>query len=177
MFRYSFRNERILSFWRNRYAYLAISGIVPKGLSPMTENLSVAVVQAGTPLFDTPRTIDKVEHYCRQAHQAGVQLAVFPEAFVGGYPKGSGFGTHVGSRSDSGRDEFRRYFESAIAESGAESQRLAQIAADNQLYLVIGVIERDGGTLYCSAFFYSPDGKLLGKHRKLMPTGSERLIW
>src|ERR1700722_18770500 len=97
----------------------------------MTENVTVAVVQAGTSLFDTPRTIDKIEHYCRQAHRAGVQLAVFPEAFVGGYPKGVGFGAHVGSRSEAGRDLFRRYFESAISASGAESARLAQIAADN----------------------------------------------
>jgi nitrilase len=140
-------------------------------------SLTVAVVQAGTPLFDTARTLDKVEHYCRQAHQAGAQLTVFPEAFVGGYPKGITFGAHVGSRSDAGRDEFRRYFAAAIEEQSPESTRLAQIAADNHLYLVIGVIERAGATLYCSAFFYHPEGKFLAKHRKLMPTGSERLIW
>ena len=143
----------------------------------MTENATVAVIQAGTLLFETPTTLDKVEHYCRHARQAGVQLAVFPEAFVGGYPKGVTFGAHVGSRSDSGRDLFRRYFESAIDASGVESARLAQIAADNHLYLVIGVIERSGATLYCSVFFFGPAGQLLAKHRKLMPTGSERLIW
>jgi nitrilase len=143
----------------------------------MNENVTVAVVQAGTPLFDTSRTLDKVEHYCLQAHEAGVQLVVFPEAFVGGYPKGVTFGAHVGSRSDAGRDLFRRYFESAVEVSGAESARLSQIAADNHLYLVIGVIERSGATLYCSALFFGPEGKLLAKHRKLMPTGSERLIW
>ena len=143
----------------------------------MSQTVLAAVVQAGTPLFDTPRTLDKVEHFCRQAHQAGAQLAVFPEAFVGGYPKGITFGAHVGSRSDFGREQFRRYFASAIDASSAESSRLAQIAADNQLHLVIGVIERAGATLYCSAFFYSPAGKLVAKHRKLMPTAAERLIW
>lgn len=143
----------------------------------MSVKLTAAVVQAGTPLFDTPRTLDKVAHYCRQAHQAGVQLAVFPEAFVGGYPKGINFGAHVGSRSDLGREQFRRYFASAIQSSSAESTRLAEIAAENHIYLVIGVVERAGATLYCSVLFYSPAGQLVGKHRKLMPTGSERLIW
>ncbi len=143
----------------------------------MTEKHIVAVVQAGTPLFDTPRTIEKVDHYCRMAQQAGARLAVFPEAFVGGYPKGVTFGAHVGSRTEEGRDLFRRYSESAIEENGAETQRLGQIAADAGVYLVIGVIERAQATLYCSAFFFSPEGKRIGKHRKLMPTASERLIW
>ncbi len=143
----------------------------------MSEKVTVSVVQAGTPLFDTPRTLDKVEHFCREAHSAGAQLAVFPEAFIGGYPKGLSFGAHIGSRSDAGRDQFRRYFASAIEASGPAAIRLGQIAAANHLYLVVGVVERSGGTLYCSAFFYSPQGTLIAKHRKLMPTGSERLIW
>jgi len=143
----------------------------------MIEKVTVAVIQAGSALFDTPRTLDKVELYCRQAQKAGARLAVFPEAFVGGYPKGITFGTHVGSRSDEGREQFRCYFESAIQSSGPESDRIAQMAADYQVHLVIGVIERAGATLYCSAFFFSSEGKLLGKHRKLMPTAAERLIW
>jgi nitrilase len=143
----------------------------------MAETVTVAVVQAGTPLFNTAGTLDKVARYCRQAHAANAKLVVFPEAFVGGYPKGITFGAHVGSRSDAGRDQFRSYFDSAITASGPESDRLAQIAADNQTHLVIGVVERAGGTLYCSVFFYSPNGQLNARHRKLMPTGSERLIW
>ncbi len=143
----------------------------------MHENVTVAVVQAGTPLFDTARTLDKVEHYCSQAQRAGAKLAVFPEAFVGGYPKGITFGAHVGSRSDAGREQFRRYFESAIEESSPEAVRLGQMAADHHLCLAMGVIERAGATLYCSAFFFGPSGNLLGKHRKLMPTAAERLIW
>jgi nitrilase len=143
----------------------------------MVENLTVAVVQAGAPLFDTARTIAKAQHFCEQAHQAGAQIVVFPEAFIGGYPKGITFGAHVGSRSDAGRDQFRRYFESAIEQSGPESIQLAQMAANNQIHLVIGVIERAGGTLYCAVFFYSPKGEFLAKHRKLMPTAMERLIW
>jgi nitrilase len=96
---------------------------------------------------------------------------------VGGYPKGVTFGAHVGSRTDAGRDLFRRYFESAIEATGPESAQIAQMAADFRLFLVMAVIERSGGTLYCSVFFYNREGKFVAKHRKLMPTASERLIW
>ena len=143
----------------------------------MSPKVMVAVVQAGSALFDNARTLDKVERSCHEAQLAGARLAVFPEAFVGGYPKGITFGAHVGSRSAEGRDQFRRYFESAIDENGPESKRIAQLAGDCGLYVVMGVIERAGATLYCSVLFFSPEGKLIGKHRKLMPTAAERLIW
>jgi nitrilase len=141
------------------------------------DKATVAVVQAGTVLFDNARTLDKVRAYCDQAAHSGASLVVFPEAFVGGYPKGASFGARVGSRSDAGRDEFRRYFEASITETGPETAALAEIAARHRIHLVIGVVERAGQTLYCSVFFFAPDGSLAGKHRKLMPTASERLIW
>jgi nitrilase len=83
----------------------------------------------------------------------------------------------VGRRSDEGREEFRQYWEAAMAIPGEECTQLGQIAARHKTQLVIGVIERDGGTLYCTVVFFSAAGELMGKHRKLMPTGSERLIW
>jgi nitrilase len=107
----------------------------------------------------------------------GARVAVFPEAYVGGYPKGLDFGARVGSRSPAGREDFRRYFASAIAVPGPETARMGGFAAEMACHLVVGVIERDGATLYCSALMFGPDGRLLGKHRKLMPTASERLIW
>jgi nitrilase len=72
---------------------------------------------------------------------------------------------------------FRRYFESAVEIPSAAATELGAIAQDHAVYLVIGVIERDGGTLYCTVLFFDPQGELLGKHRKLMPTAMERLIW
>ncbi len=54
---------------------------------------------------------------------------------------------------------------------------LSRIARSNSIYLVVGVMERDAGTLYCTVLFFAPDGTFLGKHRKLMPTASERLVW
>jgi nitrilase len=137
----------------------------------------VAVVQAGSLLFDTPRTLEKLAELAKAAREAGAQVALFPEAFVGGYPKGRDFGVVVGRRSPEGREEFRRYFESAIAIPGPELEFLAKVARENRLYLVTGVIERAGGTLYCTVVFFGPDGQYLGKHRKLMPTAMERIVW
>jgi nitrilase len=87
------------------------------------------------------------------------------------------FGAVVGSRSDAGRDHFRRYWESSVDVPGPGVDQLGSIARDNALYLVIGVVERERGTLYCSVLFFAPDGAFLGKHRKVMPTASERLVW
>jgi hypothetical protein len=56
-------------------------------------------------------------------------------------------------------------------------EHLGKTAREHSIYLVIGVVERDGGTLYCTVLFFAPDGELIGKHRKIMPTGSERLVW
>jgi nitrilase len=138
---------------------------------------SAAVVQAGSLIYDTPATLIKLQDLTLDAARRGAKLVVFPEAFVGGYPKGLDFGARLGTRSDEGREEFRRYYDGAIEEGGLESDILAAAARSNGVHLVVGVIERAGGTLYCSAFFYGPDGSFLGKHRKLMPTALERLVW
>ena len=108
----------------------------------------------------------------RRAH-----LALFPEAFVSAYPRGLGFGAVVGSRTTEGREQFRRYWESAIEVPGPHVERMAGLARANRLHLVVGVVERSGGTLYCTAVFLGADGRYLGRHRKVMPTASERLVW
>ena len=140
-------------------------------------HVTVSVVQAGSVLFDTAATLEKFAGLAAQAKAAGAQLAVFPEAFVGGYPKGSPFGISLGRRTSEGREEFQRYFESAMEIPGPELEFLANVARENHLYLVCGVIERSGGTLYCTAVFIGPTGDYLGKHRKVMPTALERAVW
>jgi nitrilase len=142
-----------------------------------THLVKVAAAQVGSVLFDADATLRKVEQFTFQAAQQKVRLLVFPEALLGGYPKGSDFGARVGSRSDYGRDEFRRYWENAILCPGRETERLAKLASDLALVLVVGAIEREGGTLYCATLIFVPGQGLVAKHRKLMPTGSERLIW
>jgi nitrilase len=139
--------------------------------------VGVAVVQAAPVVFDTPRTLTKLRDLATDAARRGARLAVFPEAFVSAYPKGLGFGARLGMRSAEGRDEFRRYFDSAVDVPGPATEAIGAAASDGKLFLVVGVIERDGGTLYCAVLFFGPDGGLLGKHRKLMPTGMERLVW
>src|SRR5215471_9057976 len=136
-----------------------------------------AVVQASPVVFDRERTLERVHLLAGEAARKGAQLVLFPEAFVSGYPRGLDFGAVVGSRTDHGREDFRRYWDSSVDVPGPAVDQLAQTARENQIYLVIGVVERDGGTLYCCVLFFAPDGTFLGKHRKIMPTGSERLVW
>src|SRR5262245_3297662 len=141
------------------------------------EPIRVAVVQAASVVFDVPRTLTKLHDLAADAARQGAKLAVFPEAFVSAYPKGLGFGARMGMRSAEGREEFRRYFDSAIEVPGPSTEAIGRTAEKHVMYLVVGVIERDGGTLYCSVLFFGPNGQLLGKHRKLMPTAMERLVW
>ncbi len=143
----------------------------------MTGAVRVAVVQDCPVPFDLPATIGKVEQLAAAAAQTGAKLIVFPEAFVSGYPKGLDFGARVGMRSQNGREAFRRYYDSALTLDSEECRRLGRAARQAAAHVVIGVMEKDGGTLYCTVLFFGPDGSLLGKHRKLMPTAMERLIW
>jgi nitrilase len=136
-----------------------------------------AVVQDSPVVFDRDGTLAKIRTLTVEAAKRGANLVVFPEAFVSSYPKGLDFGARVGSRSAEGRDYFRRYFESAIDVPGPAVDFLAETARESRVHLVLGVIERDIGTLYCTVLFFSAQGAFLGKHRKLMPTGMERIIW
>ena len=145
-------------------------------IMPRMASFTVAVVQAAAVGFDLERGLEKVERLAAEASTGGASLAVFPEAFLPGYPRGITFGTVIGTRTPEGREHFRRYFEASVDVPGPVVDRLAAIAAETALHLVIGVVERDGGTLYCTALLFSPDG-YLGKHRKLMPTAAERIVW
>jgi len=140
-------------------------------------SVRAAVVQAASVLFDTPKSLQKLADLTADAARKRAQLVVFPEAFIGGYYKGHDFGVSIGMRSPEGRDEFRRLFENSIDVPGKSTEFIGSVARDHAVHLVVGVIERDGGTLYCTALIFGPDGILLGKHRKLMPTAMERVIW
>jgi nitrilase len=148
-------------------------------MSTYENNNSVraAVVQAGAVPFDTEACVDKAVRLIAEASALGAKVIVFPEAFIPGYPKGVNYGLVVGARDPAGREEFRLYLEAAIEVPGPETQRLGEAAAAHGAYAVMGVIERENGTCYCTVLFFGPDGSLLGKHRKLMPTVMERVIW
>ncbi len=137
----------------------------------------VSVVQGSPVPGDSTATVDKLISLVRKASLKGVKLILFPEAFIGGYPKGADFHIAIGIRTAPGREEFRLYFENAIDVPGPETDRIAAVAGELNIYVMAGVIERSGSTLYCSSLLFGPPGVLLSKHRKLMPTAGERYLW
>jgi nitrilase len=144
---------------------------------PASPFVRAAVVQAPSIAFDQEQTLEKAADLTVDASRRGAQLVVFPEAFISGYPRGSTFGTVVGARTAEGREEYRRYWASAVDVPGPAVDALGEMARQSGVYLVMGVTEREGGTLYCTVLFFAPTGRYLGKHRKLMPTAAERLVW
>ncbi|OLN86624.1 Nitrilase [Colletotrichum chlorophyti] len=160
----------------------------------------------------TRETLAAISHIARRASSHGADLLLLPEAYIGGYPRGS-FGVRVGRRLPEERDEFLHYFNAAVdlgdtvGEAGAGAgdrwvkrdlppqnpvpadgskhiprgdgtrEDLERIAAETGVFLVVGCIERAGGSLYCAAVYVCPRLGMIGKRRKVMPTATERLIW
>jgi nitrilase len=142
--------------------------------------VKVACVQAEPVAFDRAATIDKLEGLVGEVAAAGARLALFPETFVPVYPSNrwvrylAGWG---GPEAGAAREVFARLMQQSVTVPGPDSDRLAEIACANDLWLAVGVNELEGGTIYNSLLVYSPDGELALHHRKLMPTNHERLVW
>lgn len=146
----------------------------------MNNQLNVAVVQAAPVLFDRKGTVEKTVRLIEETAQQGAQLILFPEAFIPAYPRGLSFGTVVGGRSPDGRDLWQVYWENSVDVPGPDTEIIGKAAKEANVYVAVGVIERDArsrGTVYCTLLYFGPDGRLLGKHRKLKPTAAERIIW
>lgn len=143
--------------------------------------IEVAVVQSAPVLFDCEGSIEKAVQVVTEAGRAGARLVLLPEAYIPGYPRGLSFGMVVGNRSPQGRLLWKRYWENAVDVPGKATEALGAAAREAGVYLAVGVVERDAeysrGTLFCTLLYFNPQGQLMGKHRKLKPTGSERLIW
>jgi nitrilase len=150
-------------------------------MSDTFPQVRAAVVQAAPVLFEREASIRKACRLAADAAAQGAQLILFPEAFIPAYPRGLGFGTVVGSRSEAGRRTWERYWANSVDVPGPATEALGAAAREARAYLAIGVVERDTqfsrGTLYCTLLYFGPEGQLLGKHRKLKPTAAERLIW
>lgn len=140
-----------------------------------------AVVQAAPSVMDREATLDRTSLLIDAAAAEGARLILFPEAFIPAYPWGLRFGTRVGGRTVEGRKAWARYWANAVDVPGPATEAIGQAARRTQAYVAIGVIERDcaysHGTVYCTLLYFGPDGRLLAKHRKLMPTAAERYIW
>lgn len=136
-----------------------------------------AVVQAACVPFDAMASAEKAAGLIREAADGGARLILFPEVFIGTYPKGASFSTPVGMRQPTGRRDFQKYHANAILLDGSEVTLIAEAARDTGVFVIIGCLERDGGTLYCTVLFFDGENGLVGKHRKLMPTGAERIVW
>lgn len=155
----------------------------PEGVDAVgaVAEVRAAVVQAASVLMDLQASVDRACALIAEARAGGAELIVFPEAFLGGYPRGLSFASVVGSRGPEGRQDWARYCDGAVRLDSPPLRQLAAAIRRAQAFVVMGAIEREdegaGSTLYGATLYYGPDGRLLGKHRKLKPTGSERLIW
>lgn len=140
-------------------------------------SVNVAAVQAASVVFDLDASLAKLADLTQDAAGRGAELIVFPEAFLSGYPRGLTFGSAIGSRTAEGREWYARYWESSVDIPGPAIDRLVDLASSAAATLVVGVIERDGGTLYCTAVTIDPERGVVSRHRKLMPTATERTVW
>lgn len=139
--------------------------------------ITLAAVQAAPRLFDRDETLARFQHWLTEAKAAGADLVVFPETFLGGYPKGVDFGARVGLRLPEGRELFRLYFENAFTRDGESFGKAQAMVAEAGINAVIGLVEPVGDTLHCAAATLNRAGEVIAWRRKLMPTAMERIIW
>lgn len=141
--------------------------------------VKVGVVQDSPVFFDKHQTIEKIEFLTKKYAKQDCKLLVFPESFIPGYPRGFSFGATVGSRTEAGRAQYAEYYKNSLDLESDDLKRLEKLSKNEDVYLVIGVTEKQetNGTLYCSMLYISPSEGLLGVHRKIKPTGTERIVW
>ncbi|KAK3293573.1 carbon-nitrogen hydrolase [Chaetomium fimeti] len=181
-----------------------------------TSTIRLGTASPGTQAT-TAETLTQLEHIAWQAASKDIDILLLPEAYIGGYPRGTHFGCVIGSRSAEGRDEYLRYFQSAVdlgdtvgdgagagpawvnrelpsdtvpgPDTGGDPndipnkrgdgtrEELERIALETGVFIVTGLIEKTGGSMYCSVVYVCPTLGVIGKRRKVMPTGTERLVW
>ncbi len=141
--------------------------------------VKVGVVQESPVFFDKAKTLEKLEAIVKEEAAKDCQLLVFPESFVPGYPRGFDFGAKIGSRTDEGKALYADYYANSISTDGDDMNQLIALSKNTNTYLVVGITEKqeENSSLYCSMAYISPTDGLLGIHRKIKPTGTERVIW
>ncbi len=141
--------------------------------------VTVGVVQESPVFFDKAATLEKIAKITGEFAGKGCEILVFPESFIPGYPRGFTFGAKVGSRTKEGREQYLEFSRESFDPGSEDMKFLEDLSKKNDVYLIMGVTEKEAmsGTLYCSVLYISPSRGLLGIHRKLKPTATERLIW
>lgn len=141
--------------------------------------VNVCLIQDSPVFFDLENTVRKIESLTEEYATRGCELIVFPESFIPGYPRGFDFGAVIGSRTEEGRKLYATYHENSLDLEGKYLKRLEKLSKNLGVYLVIGATEKQkiNSSLYCSMLYISPKRGLLGVHRKIKPTGTERLVW
>lgn len=147
-------------------------------MKDLKDTCRIAVIQAAPVMFDAPACTEKAVRLIKQCAAEGAELIVFPELFMPGYPYGMTFGYTVGSRAQEGREDWKKYYDNSVLADGIEMKEIIDAVKDAGVYVSIGYSERDSvsATLYNSNMMIAPDGAALN-HRKLKPTGSERVVW
>ena len=146
----------------------------------MRERVTVACVQVEPAIFDRAGTIDRVAGRTAEAAAAGASLVVFPETFIPAYPSSAWAKALAGWAEPGAKEAFALLHRESLEVPGPDADRLAAIAREHGVWLVVGVNEVDParpGTLYNSLLYWSPTGELALHHRKLVPTNHERLVW
>ena len=141
--------------------------------------VKVGLIQDSPVFFNLEETVRKVERLTEKYAAEGCELIVFPESFIPGYPRGFDFGAVIGSRTREGRELYATYHENSLDLKGKHLKRLEKLSKELGVYLVMGATEKEqvNSSLFCSMLYISPKEGLLGVHRKIKPTGTERLVW
>jgi nitrilase len=146
----------------------------------MERAVKAACVQAEPVVLDRDATLEKLDRLTAEAAREGAELVVFPEAFIPVYPSSTWAKHFAGWADERSKAAFARIAEEAVAVPGPAADRLGATAKEHGVWLVTGVTEIDPerpGTPYNTLLYHGPDGTLALKHRKLVPTNHERLVW
>jgi nitrilase len=146
----------------------------------MNASVRVACVQAEPVVLDREATIEKLERLAAEAAANGAQLLVFPEAFVPAYPSSIWARALAGWAQPGAKEAFALLARESVEVPGEAERRIGEAARRHGVWIVTGVTEVDPerpATLYNTLLYHAPDGSLAQKHRKLVPTNHERLVW
>jgi nitrilase len=141
--------------------------------------VKVGLVQATPALFDLEKTVDIIISWIEKGAKEGCELLLFQESFIPGYPRGLTFDAVIGKRTEKSRETWLAFWNSSVETNSIQISRISEAIKKANLFVALGVTEKEsvGGSLYCSLLYFDKTGMLIGKHRKLKPTGLERYIW